>query len=476
MLPPRVPEWNQEPQRGMQSKATQKEDGQATQHGREKGGRIHALDHLRAVAMLLGIVLHGVIAHQTTVSYVWPIQDPSRHVLADWIYHIIHSFRMPLFFILSGYLSRGVFYRVGAEEFMKRRWSRLGVPLLIGIFTLSPINEAMQSYGDSIAGPPSMELDNLDQWMEREKLSSKRPIEMGEPTGRHSMWFYLKRSFSKIWKNTQLGHMWFLYYLIFFFLTIPRMASWVEKKLGKEWFQRLDDFNRVSIRSRWIGLPLAILIFPILFVQFNVYNWGLGTPLSIFLPFPFFLIGCLELNMVLIYGMFFSAGWILDRHPNALMTMSDRYRFNLFLGCIGALISFGLEQKFLLQVDHPFRWLAKSAALFIYAWGSVSLSLGLIGFFIKKFPRENKIWRYISDASYWIYLAHLPVVFFLQAKLAPFPWPWYFKLLVTCMVTFAILTATYQIAVRHTIIGRILSGKKRNPRKESFLIDKAKES
>lgn len=59
---------------------------------------------------------------------------------------------------------------------------------------------------------------------------------------------------------------------------------------------------------RWVALPLAILIFPILFVQFNVYNWGLRTPLSVFLPFPFFLIGYMELNMVIIYGLFFSAG------------------------------------------------------------------------------------------------------------------------------------------------------------------------
>ena len=435
--------------------------GQPANDDPKNGGRIHALDHLRAVAMLLGIVLHGVIAHQTTVSYVWPIQDPSRHVAADFIYHCIHCFRMPLFFILSGYLSRGVFYRIGAEAFMKRRWNRLGIPLVICIFTISPINEAMQSYGDSIAGPPNIELDNLEQWLEREELSSKRPIEIGEPTGERSVGFYMKRSFSKFWRNTQLGHFWFLYYLIFMFLTVPRLARWMEQKLSEDWVNRLDQFCRTSIRSRWVAFPLALTIFPILFVQFNVYNWGLGTPLSIFLPFPFFLIGCLELNMVMIYGLFFSAGWVLDRHPNSLYIMSERYRFNLTLGCLGALISFGLEQQFLLQVNHPLRWLAKSSALFIYACGSVSLSLGFIGFFIKKFPHENRVWRYISEASYWIYLTHLPVVFYLQAALAPLGWPWWFKLLSTSVVTFLTLTITYHFAVRTTIIGRILNGKRK---------------
>jgi glucans biosynthesis protein C len=152
---------------------------------------------------------------------------------------------------------------------------------------------------------------------------------------------------------------------------------------------------------------------------------------------------------------------VLDRHPNALMTMSERYGFNMILGCMGALISFGLEQHFLLQVDHPFRWLAKSIALFIYALGSVSLSLGFIGLFTKKFTKENKVWRYISDASYWIYLTHLPVVFYLQAKLAPFLWSWWIKLSITSVTTFVVLTITYQLGVRYMFIGRILNSKRK---------------
>jgi glucan biosynthesis protein C len=143
--------------------------------------------------------------------------------------------------------------------------------------------------------------------------------------------------------------------------------------------------------------------------------------------------------------------------------MSEKYRFNLILGCLGALISFGLEQTLLLQVDHPYRWLAKSIALFIYAWGSVSMSLGFIGLFIKKFPKANKIWRYVSDASYWIYPAHLPLVFYHQAKLAPYPFAWWIKLLTTSVTTLIVLTLTYQIGVRHTIIGRILNGKRKSP-------------
>ena len=46
-----------------------------------------------------------------------------------------------------------------------------------------------------------------------------------------------------------------------------------------------------------------------------------------------------------------------------------------------------------------------------FAW---TMTLGLIGLFTKLFRRERAWVRYLSDASYWIYLAHMPLVFLLQ--------------------------------------------------------------
>ena len=60
----------------MRQDAQNEKDGQPKNHGHQNRGRIHALDHLRAVAMLLGIVLHGAIAHQTTVPMSGPFRIP----------------------------------------------------------------------------------------------------------------------------------------------------------------------------------------------------------------------------------------------------------------------------------------------------------------------------------------------------------------------------------------------------------------
>ena len=81
--------------------------------------RFHDLDALRAFAMLLGIVLHGVLSFFPVP--IWPAQDlqqpmvevpaalaapleqaglevPEKYSLYEFALHAIHGFRLPLFF------------------------------------------------------------------------------------------------------------------------------------------------------------------------------------------------------------------------------------------------------------------------------------------------------------------------------------------------------------------------------------------
>ena len=58
--------------------------------------RYHDLDALRAVAMLLGIVLHGMLSFVGWL--IWPVQDASQSELYGIPVMFIHGFRMSLFF------------------------------------------------------------------------------------------------------------------------------------------------------------------------------------------------------------------------------------------------------------------------------------------------------------------------------------------------------------------------------------------
>lgn len=98
--------------------------------------RRHDLDALRASAMLLGIGLHASLSY---FPVPWPVQDSQRN---DWLsifFLMVHGFRMPLFFIVSGYFTMMMYRRRGLAAVVKQRTARILVPCLLGLFTVIPL-------------------------------------------------------------------------------------------------------------------------------------------------------------------------------------------------------------------------------------------------------------------------------------------------------------------------------------------------
>lgn len=87
--------------------------------------RIHHLDNLRALAMLLGIYLHGALAYAKPSQLFWLATDRSGSVAIDASFLWIHLFRMCLFFLLSGYSSKLMVQRKGLKHFLKNRGIRM---------------------------------------------------------------------------------------------------------------------------------------------------------------------------------------------------------------------------------------------------------------------------------------------------------------------------------------------------------------
>jgi ABC-type multidrug transport system ATPase subunit len=101
----------------------------------------------------------------------------------------------------------------------------------------------------------------------------------------------------------------------------------------------------------------------------------------------------------------------------------------------------------------------------VAVWGWV---LGLTGAALRFLSNFNATRRYLADASYWIYLAHLPLVVALQIWVSDWPLHWSVKYPFILIVSFAVLFLSYHYLVRPTFIGRLLNGRK-YPRKISPL-------
>jgi hypothetical protein len=88
------------------------------------------------------------------------------------------------------------------------------------------------------------------------------------------------------------------------------------------------------------------------------------------------------------------------------------------------------------------------------------LVFGTLGCFQALCSAHSPVWRYVSDSAYWIYLAHIVVVPFLQVWMGDWNWPGLLKFALLNATAFVLLFATYHYLVRSTIIGQVLNGQR----------------
>jgi peptidoglycan/LPS O-acetylase OafA/YrhL len=88
----------------------------------------------------------------------------------------------------------------------------------------------------------------------------------------------------------------------------------------------------------------------------------------------------------------------------------------------------------------------------------VFLSLGFTGTFLRWLSRPVPAIRYLSDAAYWLYIAHLPLVAALQVACSRRALHWSLKWAMILALALTVLLLSYQYLVRYSFIGRVLNG------------------
>jgi peptidoglycan/LPS O-acetylase OafA/YrhL len=90
-----------------------------------------------------------------------------------------------------------------------------------------------------------------------------------------------------------------------------------------------------------------------------------------------------------------------------------------------------------------------------YAW---AMSLGLIGLFARFSSRPSPLVSWLADASYWMYLVHVPLVMAAQLVVRSWALPANLKFLVVMALVTPVLLVSYRYGVRYTAIGSLLNG------------------
>ena len=369
--------------------------------------------------MILGLVLH------TSINYVpvlppgvgWPYQDAQTHPLFVWLIDFIHVFRMPVFFAASGFFAAYLLGSRGPAAFLRHRWSRIGVPLLAGLVVMIPALYGAMVYAQQFtAAPPPPKTD-----------SSTASLEF-------------------ISANI-LAHLWFLYYLLIFCVGATLLEPIVRRISVRHRTALLDAFDR-SI-NRGSLLIMAALTGPVLY---QMKSWSLDYYGGIIPP----------IRILISYALFFLFGWILFHKKRALERIKSPAWLYLTLG-----LAFFLAHRHFVdtgcgtgQVCDETAVRAHLGAIGFLAPAIWLLVYGFLGLFLRYFDEPSPRWRYLLDASYWMYIVHPPVVMVLPTLLASVALPALVKFTAVVGVATALILVAYDWGVRPTFIGKQLNGRR----------------
>ena len=379
--------------------------------------RLHALDNLRAVAMLLGIVLHAALSFMT-LPIPWIARDVSRSFGFDAMVGLIHGFRMQLFFFLAGFFSHLLWQRLGVNAFLRQRWQRIGVPFLLGMVTLVPAIIIVWGWAEQRADP--------------------RPAR--QQYGQLTIF------------SIPTGHLWFLELLLILYGGAA-LVAWVGLKAKLEaWLPRLDAAFDWCIARSWKPLllvPPSILCLWTGPMLGEVDQAGLRL-----LPAS---------RAIAYYGLFFVVGWWLHRRRHQLDVLRNWVWLGFALALVGYLTLGACFVSPIKPADPRYvsiRLIGLTGAA-LYAW---AMTFAVTGWFLR-FASQQRPWiRYLADASYWCYLLHLPLVLWLQVMVAKWAANGWLKFAFILAVNVVVLLITYHWCVRYTWIGRVLNGPREKPK------------
>ncbi|MEI8020352.1 MAG: acyltransferase family protein [Schlesneria sp.] len=385
--------------------------------------RLHGLDALRGIAAVFVVLLHAGIPYMTTpLSYLlWPARDAHPCPVVDGLTWCTECFLMPLFFVLAGFFSQGILISRGERKFMAGRTHRLMVT---------------QFFAGPLVMLPCLWIWSLG-WIADGLFVPKNVMNWGMPPELESELY-------------GFGHFWFLNYLYTYCLILCG-ASWLTKRFGgavaaatgsqSPGFLAIDRLMVSVWKPLLPAIPCAIVLFYDPRIVLGFYQT--------FIP---------VLSKLVYYAIYFFVGVALYRHRAALHLHA---RFGKsYLAIAGLLFAAALPMIHEHQASGLTggRLALMSGLLALFAWYT---TFGLLAVSLVTKHGENGFLRYLAEASFWVYIVHLPFVGLTHVAIAQVPVPTIAKFLLAGMIPLSISLMTYHVFVREKWLGRFLDGRSR---------------
>ena len=312
--------------------------------------RFHSLDFLRALALLMGVLIHVLML------FLEPADGSEPRLGASVIFIWIHTWRMPLFMLLAGFFTAFSLAKRDVGNYALNRLIRLGAPILLLWSVIPAIDEAATEL---------FKIPELISWL-----------------------------FYDVPFTLRLDHLWFLYYLLLFYGVLLLLES-----INPKIFSFIADYKLSLTRVLILWLPILILLSPV-----NKPTGGIFGDI----PATF---GEVHVGSMLFMASFFIIGIQIHKNPHFLESLKQM-RFWLPSLIVSSLIPIGLLGWGGFK-DEPFAfsgplemWIVNGLA----GSATLLLVLSIMGLAMHRISSSGQMLRWLVKLSYPIYVFHLMFV------------------------------------------------------------------
>jgi len=335
--------------------------------------RIFFIDHLRAALVILVVLHHVALVYGAGAPFYYvepPFTAPLTYLVLLMFVLFNQAWFMGALFLIAGYFTPGSFDRKGSGTFLKGRLVRLGIPLLVWIFVLSPISA-------------------IGYWqMPAELTGITDPLTLGAYP------FLLG-----------LGVAWFLALLLVF-------------NFGYAVWRWLTRNRKPSRANESTPTYLGIVVFTLSLAVVSYF-------LRIIIPMGKEIFDFPTLAYLPQYLSLFIVGVVAYRRNWFRTTPGAMGLVGFVFVILATILLFPYAvsgQWFSLELAEPARFVGNgSVESAAYAlWDSVfavGMCLAAITFFRRFFDVKSSLGRFLSQQSYAVYVIHVPIVVFVGVAL-----------------------------------------------------------
>lgn len=362
--------------------------------------REYFLDSIRAWLMLLGIPFHISLIYS---SHAWHVNSAYPSWWLTLFNDAIHSFRMQVFFVISGYFSYMLYLRYPLKRWWVVRVERVGIPMLTAIPLLTLPQFIMLQHVK----------DNSPKW--------------------HTLSTYDKFN-TLAWEL--ISHLWFLLVLVI----LTTVSMWVFKKIKNNADRLLGNISlgALSLIFLLLGIFYAAFRRVIFLIHPEILRDGLfnfAVMQSLFY-IPFFILGALA---------------FINPRLKALFTTPSPW---CVIGSLAAFGAYLLNQRY----GNGDAWMYETEYVITMLLGlwmvNVVFALGhrLLNF-------QSARVTYFVNASLFIYLVHHPLTLLFGAWITPHISSNLLGFITGLVFVVGIAVVLYEVHLRIPLLRFLFSGK-----------------